>query len=225
MTHAIIFDLDNTLIDFVETKNLVIQESVKAMIDAGLKANYEALLKEFSAYYWKHGIEDQKIFQKFFLEKYGKIDYKVLAHAILAYRKTRSGLLSPYPGARRMLTELKQQGFKLAILSDAPKLEAYLRLCSVGFDDFFDVILTKEDTKALKPHSRGFIMAAKKLGVELKDCIMVGDRPERDIVGAKKLGMKTIFAKYGNVNTESNEADAVANDVSDIVKIVERGKL
>ncbi|OIO41551.1 hypothetical protein AUJ62_02660 [Candidatus Pacearchaeota archaeon CG1_02_32_21] len=223
MTRAIIFDLDNTLIDFVETKNLVIQESVKAMIDAGLKANYESLLKEFSSYYWKHGIEEQKIFQKFLKQKYGKIDYKILAHAILAYRKTKNGLLSPYPGAKNMLIALKEKGLKLAILSDAPRLEAYLRLCSVGFDDFFDVILTKDDTKSIKPHAKGFLLAAKKLGVNPKDCVMVGDRPEKDIIGAKNLGMKTIFAKYGNVNAKSNEADATANDVSDIAKIVTKG--
>ena len=76
------------------------------MIDAGLKANYNALLAEFSSYYWSHGIEDQKIFQKFLTQKYGKVDYRVLAHAILAYRRAKNGLLRPYPGARNVLKEL-----------------------------------------------------------------------------------------------------------------------
>ena len=142
---AVIFDLDNTLIDFTETKNLVIREAVKAMIDAGLDEQFAELHKAFSAYYWSHGIEDQHIFQKFFMQRYGKVDYKVLAYAILAYRKAKSGLLRAYPGAKMLLVRLKGMGLKLALLSDAPKLEAYLRLCAVGFDDFFDVILTKDD--------------------------------------------------------------------------------
>ena len=220
MAKAVIFDLDNTLIDFSETKNLVIKESVKAMIDAGLKANYNALLAEFSSYYWSHGIEDQKIFQKFLTQKYGKVDYRVLAHAILAYRRAKNGLLRPYPGARNVLKELRRMGLKLAILSDAPKLEAYLRLCAVGFDEYFDVILTLEDVGMLKPHSKGFIMASNRLNVALNDCVMVGDKLERDILGAKKLGMKTILAKYGNPSEFRTGADFVAKNVYEIVGIV-----
>lgn len=218
---AIIFDLDDTLIDFVERKNIVIKECVKAMIDSGLDEEYEELLKDFREFYWKQ-IEDQKIFQKYFTKRYGKMDYKVLAHAIIAYRKTNSGLLRPYPGAKNLLIKLKERGYKLAILSDAPKLEAYIRLCNVGFEDFFDVILTKDDVEEMKPSSKAFLKAAKLLGVEATECIMIGDRPSKDIVGAKKLGMKTILAKYGR-NADA-QADYTANSISDILSIVDRIK-
>ena len=220
-TKAVIFDLDNTLIDFTETKNIAIRESVKAMIDKGLGKSFETLLRDFTAYYWRHGIEDQRIFQKFFKERFGKIDYIVLASAILAYRKAKEGILKPYPGAKGLLIFLKDRGYKLAILSDAPKLEAYLRLCAIGLDDFFDVILTKSDTKSVKPHIRGFIMTAKRLGISPKDCIMVGDMPSRDIEGAKRLGMKTVFAKYGHRNGEDgSKADYQAKSIKDIERII-----
>ena len=115
---------------------------------------------------------------------------------------------------------MKDKDFKLAILSDAPKLEAYLRLCSVGFDDFFDVILTKDDIGKAKPHAKGFLMAAKKLGVDIKDCIMIGDRPERDIIGAKKLGMKAVFAQYGNTTGDSPAmADYMLRDITELIDL------
>jgi putative hydrolase of the HAD superfamily len=221
MKKAVIFDLDNTLVDFVDRKKIVIRETVKAMIDAGLDEDFEALHKDFSEYYWSHGIENQKIFQNYLMHRYKKIDYRILAHAIIAYRKVNSGLLRPYPGARRLLIYLKSQGYKLAILSDAPRLEAYMRLCTVGFDDFFDVILTTDDTKTVKPHSKGFFLAAKKLGVHIKDCIMIGDTPDRDIVGAKKLGMLTIFAEYG-AREKTVEADYVAKNIMDVLRIFEK---
>jgi HAD superfamily hydrolase (TIGR02253 family) len=218
---AVIFDLDNTLIDFTETKNIAIRESVKAMVDKGLGKNFETLLKDFTAYYWKHGIEDQRIFQKFFRERFGKVDYIVLASAILAYRKAKEGILKPYPGAKALLIFLKEKGYRLAILSDAPKLEAYLRLCAIGLDDFFDVILTKSDTKRMKPNNRGFIMAARRLGVGTNDCIMIGDMPSRDIEGARKLGMRAVFAQYGHRNGEDgSNADYAAKSIKDIERVI-----
>lgn len=227
MIKAIIFDIDNTLIDFVERKKLVIQETVKAMIDAGVNEKFEGLHKDFSDFYWKTGIENQKILQKYLKQKFGKVDYRILAYAILAYRKASTGLLRPYPGAKSVLISLKNKGIKMAVLSDAPRLEAYLRICSVGLDDFFDVIMTKDDTKSLKPRSRGFKMVLKKLNVQPEECIMIGDNLYRDIDGAKKLGMKTVLAKYGFVeshpeNKSEVKADFVAERITDLEEIVDK---
>ncbi|MFH1173684.1 MAG: HAD-IA family hydrolase [archaeon] len=220
MRNAVIFDLDNTLVDFVDRKKIVIRETVKAMIDAGLQADFEELHKDFSDFYWDKGIEDQHILQKYLLQRYKRIDYRILAHAILAYRKVNTGLIRPYPGARRLLIHLKAKGYKLAILSDAPRLEAYLRLCSVGFDEFFDVILTSDDTRSVKPHSKGFLLAAKKLGVDVRSCVMIGDTPNKDIIGAKKLGMLTIFAEYG-AREKTTDADYTVKNISDITAIID----
>ena len=50
---------------------------------------------------------------------------------------------------------------------------------------------------------------------------MVGDWPERDVVGAKKLGIRTIFARYGDAfGTVDSGADWDINDVYEIVGIV-----
>ena len=52
---------------------------------------------------------------------------------------------------------------------------------------------------------------------------MVGDWAERDIVGAKSVGMKTVFAKYGDTfNTLTHEGDYEINDVSEIIDIVKK---
>jgi len=50
---------------------------------------------------------------------------------------------------------------------------------------------------------------------------MVGDWPERDVVGAKQLGIRTIFARYGDTfGTKESGADWDINDVHEIVNIV-----
>ena len=53
---------------------------------------------------------------------------------------------------------------------------------------------------------------------------MVGDWPERDIDGAKSVGMKTAFARYGNLtmNEESIDSDIVLNDISEIIDYIKK---
>ena len=50
---------------------------------------------------------------------------------------------------------------------------------------------------------------------------MIGDWPERDVIGAKKIGMKTAFAKYGDsFETDFSGADYDINDISEIIPII-----
>ena len=52
---------------------------------------------------------------------------------------------------------------------------------------------------------------------------MVGDWPERDVIGAKKLNMKTAFAKYGDMfGTENSGADYDLDNISEIIYIVDK---
>ena len=197
MLKAIIFDLDNTLIDFMKMKRLCSEVAIDGMIDAGLKMPRKKAVKKLFEMYWKHGIEDQNIFSKFLKEVNGEVDDRVLASAIVPYRKLKDGLLTPYPGVRRTLAKLRQKGLKLAIVTDAPRLQAWLRLVAMNLDDYFDFVVAYEDTGKRKPHAMPFNAALKKLNLKAEQCMMVGDWPDRDMVGAKKLGMKTCFAKYG----------------------------
>lgn len=50
---------------------------------------------------------------------------------------------------------------------------------------------------------------------------MVGDWAERDVVGAKSVGMKTVFAKYGDTfNTIHHGADYEIDDISELIDII-----
>ena len=74
MIKAILFDLDNTLIDFVKLKFYSIDAAIDAMISNGLKMSKKSAEKSLFRLYNKHGIEYQLIFQKFLEESLGKID-------------------------------------------------------------------------------------------------------------------------------------------------------
>ena len=64
-------------------------------------------------------------------------------------------------------------------------------------------------------------MALDKMSVTPQEALMIGDWPERDVVGAKKVGIRTMFAKYGDTfGTVHSGADWDVNDIYEVVTIV-----
>jgi len=222
MIKLIIFDLDNTLTDFVKMKDRAIEAAVQAMIDAGLMFSPERIRSEIYRIYDEEGIEYQKVFNKLLLSLLGRIDYKILAAGIVGYRRAREASLVLYPHVKVTLIELIKRGLKLAVVSDAPRQEAWLRLCYLQLHHIFDTVITYDDTGEYKPSPAPFKKVLEILGVEPNEAIMVGDWPERDIVGAAELGIRTVFAKYGDTfGTKDSGADYEINDIYELVTIVD----
>ena len=66
-------------------------------------------------------------------------------------------------------------------------------------------------------------MALERLKVKPKEAIMIGDWAERDMVGAKKVGLKSVFARYGDTqNTEHSGADHEIDDILQLLDIVKK---
>lgn len=222
MIKAILFDVDNTLIDFMKMKRECCKAAIDAMISAGLKMKKEDALKLLFELYEVHGIESQRIFQKFTKKIYGKENYKLISHGVLAYRKMRESYLVPYNNVIPTLLELKKRDYKLAIVSDAPIMEAWMRLASLKIDDFFDAVVTKADARKQKTSVAPYNVALKRLGIKPEEAIMIGDRIARDIETAKKLGIRTIYARYGDENPPKageSGADFEISDISEILKL------
>ena len=220
MIKAILFDIDNTLIDFMTMKHKSCEAAMDAMISAGLKMNREEALKLLYELYELYGIESQRIFQKFTKKIKGKEDYKLISYGVIAYRKMRESYLVPYTGVIPTLIELKKK-YKLAIVSDAPVLEAWMRLVTMKLDGFFDVVVTKADARKQKTHTAPFKAALKKLGVNPEESVMIGDRISRDVQTAKKLGIKTVYARYGDENPVKKGESGADFEIDNISKLTE----
>ncbi len=223
MIKAIIFDLDNTLVDFMLMKERAVDAAVHAMIDSGLPMTMTDAKARINAIYKREGIEYQQVFDEFLEEEFGKIDNKIISAGIVAYRTAREAALKPYPGVFPTLIELIKLGIKLAVVSDAPSREAWLRLSYLNFHHLFDEIVTFDDTKERKPSPAPFNEALKRLNLKAEECLMIGDWAERDVVGAKAVGMKTVFARYGDTfNTIHPGSDYDITSIKDLINIVKK---
>jgi putative hydrolase of the HAD superfamily len=223
MIKAVIFDLDNTLVDFMVMKRQAVDAAINAMIDAGLKLPVDDARKRIDKIYKEKGIEFQNVFDQLLYDVFKKVDYKILSAGVIAYRRAREAALVPYPRVYMTLTELLKMGLKLAVISDAPAREAWLRLSYLNFHHLFDLVLTFDDTGEKKPSPVPFKKALKLLSLRPEEALMVGDWAERDMVGAAKVGMKTVFAKYGDTfGTAETHADYDINDISELISVVKR---
>jgi len=222
MIKAVFFDLDNTLVDFFRAKKSAVKAAVSAMLDTGLQGSFKEAYDHIMQIYKEEGIEYQSVFDRFLIDKYGEIKYKMLAAGVVAYRKANEDALTLYPHVTTTLITLAKCGIKLAVITDAPPKQAWQRLCYLQLHHLFDEVVVSEDTGALKPSPLPFRYALDKLGIQPSEALMIGDWPDRDIVGAKNVGIHTVFARYGDPRgIEKSGADYDIDDIFELVRIVE----
>ena len=223
MIKAVIFDLDNTLVDFMGMKRRAIDAAISAMIDAGLNLSPEEVRGRIDSIYSARGIEFQNVFDELLYDVFKKVDYKILSAGIISYRRAREAALVPYPHVYMTLMELLKRGLRLAVVSDAPAREAWLRLSYLNFHHIFHTVVTFEDTGQRKPNPGPFRKALDLLNVRPEEALMIGDWAERDMIGASNIGMKTVFARYGDTfGTVETHADYEIGDVKELLSILEK---
>jgi len=201
MLKVILFDLDNTLLDFMRFKRESARAAAKAIIRSGLREPESVLYSRIFAIYDSKGIEYQRTFHDL-LSGYPLSSHQ-LEHmkqaAIIAYTKKKYGLLRPQPKVVRTLSSLKSS-YKLGIVTDAPRDKAWQRLVLSGLDLFFYPVVTFDDTFEEKPSVNPFKRALGLLKVSPSEALFVGDNTGKDILGAKRVGLATCLARYGCLN-------------------------
>ena len=221
MIKLVIFDIDNTLLDFMKMKRFAVESAVDSMIDVGLKVEKKKMIEEIYKQYWKEGIEDQQVFDKVLKNILGQIDYKILAAGILGYRRGKEGAMVLYPHVKHTLITLAKMGLEMAAISDAPKLPVWMRIVALELHHYFSYVVTPDDTGVKKPSQKPFLTVLEHFNIKNNEAIMIGDWVERDIEGAKQVGIKTVFARYGNESkVEDSGADYEIDDIIELIDII-----
>jgi len=134
-------------------------------------------------------------------------------------------LLKNYTSTTSILENLKSKGLKLATITDSdgkPGIKDY-RMKILGLDKYFDYIITGDDIGLNKPAVENWNKLLELSKLKGKQCVMVGDHPEVDLVTAKKLGFITVWTKQA-VNTDLHQSyiDYEIHDIKEIVGILEK---
>lgn len=213
---AVVFDLDDTLIEYMLIKRQCVSDAVDAMVQAGLTTPKVKAVERIYQMYNTEGFEDQKIFDKYLIQELGSVNFKILAAAVIAYKKAKARI-TPYPGVPETLVELLKQDIRIAVLTDAPSLSAWTRLTEAKLHHFFDpdLVLGFESSGKRKPHPTPFKMVLQKLGVTPEQTLFVGDWMERDMCGARAAGMITAYVLYNSTNSGIKVSQEDSEDLVD----------
>jgi beta-phosphoglucomutase family hydrolase len=95
------------------------------------------------------------------------------------------------PGNRAWLTRLREQGWRQAIASAAPRANIEAIIYVLDLDGMFDAIVAAEDVQRGKPDPQVFLLAAERLGVAPERAVVIEDAPA-GVEGARRAGMHVI---------------------------------
>jgi len=124
------------------------------------------------------------------------------------------------PETIQVLHTLKDRGYRLGSVSHtSPK-----HLENAGIKDLFDVTLQAADFGKRKPHPSPFLAAAQGLGVHPEECAYVGDRPSRDLIGAREAGIALVIiveteTEYREENPCPMHADVIVRSLEELVDL------
>lgn len=191
---AILFDLDGTLINS-EGKFF---ESFRQIIEA--KFDYIISFEEYENNELKQNANlISSLKNKGIIEKDLSQDL-IMKEVYAEYEKKFMELLDENEVSLNfeLLKQLKRKGLRLALVSTSRKKFIELLLKKLGIENLFEIIISRDDVKKLKPAPDAYLMALDLLNISSDSCIAFEDS-ERGIIASKNANIKTIqvndFAK------------------------------
>ena len=225
---AVIFDLDETLID-AQRGLKAAHERVADLLHRFLRENeknierreIDTIVRRMDDEFNRQIMYDRNLWWQKILEElgYNKTLPKPFIKGITSeYWKIYEEASVPYPDAISTLEYLRKETYKLGLLTDDDGTVGFKRqrILNLSFKDFFEATVVAGDEVAeRKPSPLPFLLIADKLEASPCRCVMVGDKPFTDIRGGRSAGMITIHIQRRKW-ADSIEADYEVTSLAEL---------
>lgn len=189
---AVFFDLDGTLIDSAKDLSYAVNEMCK-----------ELELKQPSLLQVKNWIGNGtlKLVERtlVFASNTHPSEFGLKKAFVLfsdAYRECVGEYSALFPGVKDLLVKLLANNTKVACITNKPLEFTEFLLMQNMIIQFFSVTCAGDNVKFKKPNAWPLEHASKSLGVDMKDCLMIGDSTH-DIAAARNAGCDVWAVSYG----------------------------
>jgi len=185
----------------------------------------EALMKARRVFYRRHpGLaHDLTALRKRWLAylggevQYPRKQVERLVEQGFEYFWTRRNAVEVYEEAHEVLDRLRA-GYRVGAITNGNA-----DVHRIGVGHLFDFVVTAAGAGAAKPHPDIFHAALDEAGVAAREAVHVGDDPERDVLGAAEVGMRTVWVNPGWAPWPGGRVpDAVVRSVAGLESVLER---
>jgi len=225
MIEVIFFDLDDTLVDTSRLAELARKNAIDNMIQHGLPVDFETAYNELLELIAEYGSNFPHHFDYLLRRLDLKYNPKWVAAGVIAYHNTKFAHLREVKNARKALIKLREMGYRLGIITDGNPIKQWEKILRLDIDDFFEHVVVSDFEGVKKPHPKIYQKALKIFGVKAEEAVMVGDRLYSDIFGAKRVGMHTVWFRYGKYANRELEYEQYAefkiDDLLELPNVVE----
>lgn len=214
---AVIFDLDGTILDTIE--------SIAHTLNTVLKKNG----------FRTHSIEDYKVFAgdgqtelvKRALVASGDSELthfdEILKQYIELFIEGCNYKVKPYDGIVELFEKLKKRNIKIAVFSNKAHTNVTSILDNIFGENFFDAVLGQREGFPKKPDGKGIDILLEEMGIDKEKCLYAGDT-STDMLTGKGYGLFTIGVSWGFRTVEeliSHNADIIVNHPLEIIDVID----
>jgi putative hydrolase of the HAD superfamily len=213
---TLLFDMDNTLFDLVGAQIAACQAVVEQLgyDDGG----------ELFSYFLSpsHGFESHENIRQYMNDRNIPVD-GLYRKACCIYETEKLRNITPYPGVLKTLNLLYEDGYIMGIVTDAHSRDACRRLEKTGLLTFFSHIVSFDMIGQKKPAPEPFLLALEMLQAGNHETLLIGDSPRRDLEPGRLLGIRTVYARYGDRFSDGRflvQADFTIDSISDLPAVL-----
>lgn len=222
MIAAVFFDLDETL--FARTLSL------ERFVEDQLGKRYPDIFPDLEQTVGRfleldcRGMKPKHGVYQALLAEIGRVDPDLVAELFNDYEQNAWRFASGFDGMEDALNQIRKLKSKIGIVTNGQTHIQIRSLLALNLDRMVDAYVISEAVGLRKPDPEIFHLAVAKLSVRPQDCVFVGDSPTTDIVGAKQVGMKTVWFPNGAVwpDNLSTKADAEIQSLSELQAALQR---
>ena len=207
MIKGVLFDMDGVLID---SEPFICKAAILMFSELGVRV----LPEDFYPFV---GMGENRYIGGV-AENHGvKVDIeKVKARTYEIYETIVSDNLSALLGTHEFISECRKRGFKLALATSADRVKMEVNLREIGLPpDTFHAIITGLDVENKKPFPDIYIKAAKSIGLEPHQCLVVEDAVS-GIKAGKSAGCRCLALTSSFDASALHEADWICGSLLDV---------
>lgn len=212
---AVIFDLDGTLYDQPKLRKRMLIEMFRRCIGNPSSIRDAMIVSHFRKAREDHSASMEPGIERLQFEwgaQRAKVSTERVQRVVMDWifdRPLKYMADCRFAGVGELFFALKEAGMRIGIFSDYPARD---KMDALGLQADVLVSATDPDVDRLKPDPRGLLVAASRLGVAIRECILIGDRNDKDGESARLVGMQYLIKKKDGRN---------ANEFGSFLEILE----